>query len=276
MPLIAIIPIGAFVILFPPLRIFILLPLRRYKTDVPILMYPKFTQIDPTDLPEPFRATFEETARSLVALNFSAAMHARKQSANQNIETYHSAWVCPEHGCSAHLYLGRIIASSNGRQSCDLLFVNEFDDGTCVFTTNQSLPTLAQDRNWRIVHWPEMRNLSLLFDFHLKRVASYRGRCQSLLVSKDRMNEHARQWHNRAMDLSVNAGFYWSDNQDGVYRLTLRGAFVTTCRMVWPLGPFRRRMESARLRAELAAVGMPTRRSSSSLSKEPGFPITPA
>jgi hypothetical protein len=99
-----------------------------------------------------------------------------------------------------------------------------------------------------------------------------------VLVSKTEMKSHAKLWHRRAMEPSVAEGLYDIDEMSRLYRLTVHGARVTALRSRWPLKGFRAAAEARKLRAELAAVGMPIDRlkQTSSLVKEPGFPVTPA
>jgi hypothetical protein len=261
---------------FDFIRLFIFVPKQRMRTEF-TLTDPEYTDIEPDQLSASVRQQFEEVARQLAALGFSAAMHARKRSAMQNIESYHSAWVCPEHGSSAHLYLIRVTVRAKIVQTSDTIFVNELDDGSCVFTTNQHPVTVPEDPGWRILHWPELRNLPALFEFHLKRVARYaRGR-SSVLVANEQMKAHARAWHRRAMEPSVRAGYYTIDEMAKLYRLTFYGAFMTTLRSRWPVKPLRLAAEARRLRFELVAVGMSDYRPkiNASIAKKPGFPLSP-
>jgi hypothetical protein len=259
------------------LRLLILLPIQRSRTEF-VLTDPEYVDFEPGKLPAYFQAPFKQTAEALASLGFAAAMHARKRHATQRVESYHSAWIAPELGCSAHLYLIRITGSAATVQTSDVIFCNEFEDGTCVFTTNQSVHGLPEDSRWRIIHWPDMRNLRALLDFHLKRVAHHAEGRRSVLVSKTEMKSHAKMWHRRAMEPAVAEGLYEIDEMARLYRLTIRGARLTSHRARWPLKGLRAAADARKLRAELSAVGMSTDllKQTSSLVKEPGFPVTPA
>jgi hypothetical protein len=135
-----------------------------------------------------------------------------------------------------------------------------FADGSAILTNNAPLasafaPVASRD----VLRCPGVVSLSLLFKIHRARVESSPKVNEPRLVpDEDAPEEFVPTMIQRELESQVGAGYMQRDDAAGVYRPTLKGAFL----MVWaelpPMKQIRTTRESNRTAERLRLLGFDT------------------
>jgi hypothetical protein len=142
------------------------------------------------------------------------------------------------------------------RQDVVLAFQSLLHDGAEVTTENSPLPSGFPPRPEVTVFWlPEIRDARQLYLVHEQ------ARDGVGLGKKRRALGHdavvfLSEGANRVNIYRIQIGYYFLDETNNVYRLTWKGAFLTTCRFLRPTARFYRAWRRHQTRKRLRKLGV--------------------
>jgi hypothetical protein len=236
------------------IRLYIALPLKHRGDPSPVL--PQLVDIDPSNFPPYVAQQFTNIARAFAALGFTAGSHLRMRTMRQGTETYTSAWLAPQQGTSAHFTFVRATTDVVTHDNTSISFCTQFDDGSAIFTGNFDRSIFVPDPKVDIVRWRGMTDPFVLHEFHRKRVERDAGNRGKIVPTPEQTKEHTIYWNDRAMKRQVEAGYYWLDERENVYRRTTKGAFFITWKLLRPWKQLLQAKDERKLRRALRDVGM--------------------
>lgn len=257
-------PVSSFLFLLAlvPIVIWIYLPIFVHSTHW-LGTDPASQPFDPDDLdlPKDVSSNVRAVAPDFERLGFSIVAHLRRSKYHSSdTEAFVTLLMSGEAGQVARV--GTIVLRANGRvnKSMVVSFVTEFTDETVLAT---SFSTLAGATRIGFregsVSFPDRVEVSRLYEVHRAALARYCG--DGIRRDLTRVNpvDYQREVNARELNKLVESGLYYLDIERQVYRLTWKGAFLISWRVLWPAKPIRamrRRSKAARLLREL---GLDTR-----------------
>jgi hypothetical protein len=137
-----------------------------------------------------------------------------------------------------------------------LVFRTEFADGTNVTTSNNNFPTHFPPPGppEHVFTFPQVQDPGRLYEVHQAVVGQFDagslrrdpiGDDPDAYLERSQQREHAR---------FIACGYHYLDEAEGVQRLTWKGAFMGTLKLIWPVRQIRkvwRRWKAARMLHEL-------------------------
>lgn len=237
-----------------PFYLYIILPIRLRRRGA-LSLNVRYEPVELTDLPPDIGRPFFEAAPQLAALGFSALAHVRPiQDKVRESEGINSIWLNSDGSVRAQVT--SIKAEIKHRPPVlrgVVAFATDFTDGTAIVTSNRAVPRILEPLPaYDGVHCPHLGDLSLLHRLHLARVKQSQGARSILDFKPENVIEHVRRERDRLVKAQVSAAYYKLDAQVGVYRKTIRGAFITTWRALWPLQQINYRKQANKLRRVVA------------------------
>jgi hypothetical protein len=211
-------------------------------------------------IPPEAQQAFDTATRGLAACGFRAVGHLRAagQLAGGGVEDSHiSVWVNEREGDVANVIAVR--ASSAMGRICDpvVAFAKRFTDGSSVTTSNSRSATIfPADASADGITCRDCWDFEKLYAVHRARAARLQAGRRIAPLPKD--GEAAAFMHAdyiRDLDRVTRAGYYSFDSGRPGYRPTLKGAYIMTWRLLWPLKQLRRRERDRRADAALRALG---------------------
>jgi hypothetical protein len=147
--------------------------------------------------------------------------------------------------------------AASGIKTSLLVFLTEFADGTKITTSNNDFPSYLPppEKPVHVFTFPRVRDPRRLYKVHQTVVGQLdegSPRRDPIEDGPDAYLKRAQQAENARL---LASGYGYVDEADGVQRLTWKGAFLTTLKMIWPVRQIRklwRRWKSARMLHELS------------------------
>ncbi|HEX8843594.1 MAG TPA: hypothetical protein VF791_03070 [Pyrinomonadaceae bacterium] len=135
-------------------------------------------------------------------------------------------------------------------------FSTDFSNGVEVLSNNgqQAVPHKAVPE-LKLFRFPEVHNPRVLYQLHRRLCARHAQGAESIipadgaetfLLSYGTVKEVRRQ---------AEFGYYYLDEKADLFRLTLKGAFLMTWKMAWPVGSLRKALMKSRARATMRSLG---------------------
>jgi hypothetical protein len=143
-----------------------------------------------------------------------------------------------------------------------IAFSTEFADGTEVVTSNSPVisPFPSKRPPYHGFAFPDIRDARRLLEIHRALVRRFQaGRIRIDPVSADPDEYYRSRDFRLPMARHVDLGYYYRDELAGVQRPTLKGAYLMSWRLLWPVKPIRaalRRSKAQRLLRELESESM--------------------
>lgn len=138
---------------------------------------------------------------------------------------------------------------------CVLEFYSEFEDGSDMSTVNGPSAQVFYDSPKKLtLRIPHMKDAAGLYHIHSLYVAKQHK--MPVLPKPGDELDHLVESVRKALAQQAELGYYFLDEKAGQYRLTWRGAFRTTWRMLWPLKQIieqRQQQKGRRIAAEALA-----------------------
>jgi hypothetical protein len=253
--------IVAFLLALPILLRYLVVPLiarsKQFHEASPI-----FRPIELPDLPEEIALTFHEAARALAAEGFVAVAHLTALSKLVNGERYISMWKHPI-GDSAAVTAIRSFRRTGGvRITTTINFTTRYTNGQEIHTHNRRTPPVFEPNpEIDAVNFYDIADVCRLWRLHQMRVMRANLRLDRKPfptpgTEVQMMIERIRD----GLNYQSSRGLMHFDPAIDGYRYTIRGAYIMTWRLLWPLKQLRhRQMEqiSNTLLKELEPVGPP-------------------
>jgi hypothetical protein len=211
-------------------------------------------------IPPEAQQAFDVATRGLAGCGFRAVGHLRAagQLAGGGVEDSHvSLWVNEREGDVANVMAVR--ARSAMGKTCDpvVAFGRQFTDGSSIATTNRSSATIfPADPTTDSITCCDCWDLEKLYAVHRARAARLQAGRRIAPLPRD--GEAAAFMHAdyiRDLDRVTRAGYYSFDSNRPGYRPTLKGAYIMTWRLLWPLKQSRPRERDRRADAALRELG---------------------
>lgn len=228
----------------------------------------RYQRIWLNSIPVEAQNAFDVATRGLASCGFRALAHltAAKQS-NLVEDSYISIWANPATGDSAQVIAVRS-RRPDGTYRCEPLvtFRREFGDGSKIITTNSRSPSVFPvDPAAHTIVCRDCWDFALLYAFHHARAERrHPGQRGRLLpecpngVGADGRDATIDAFHAETMaDMQrvTDAGYFFFDESANAYRPTVKGAYVMTWRLLWPLKQRRMRQRAAAADRELRDMG---------------------
>lgn len=155
---------------------------------------------------------------------------------------------------------GYFVANQQGefyRETWTVVIRTRFTDGTEISTASSPSPSIFPvDRRQDFINPYWIKDGRLLYAIHRARVErSGRAADPRVLPEPGQEQEFLRAEHRRELGRVADAGYLWLDEPAGLYRMTLKGAYIMTWRMLWPLKPLRSAARRRKARRELLRLG---------------------
>jgi hypothetical protein len=236
--------------------VYLLLPLRTRRTFWNKV--PEIREVDPdtAELPPGLAEGYRATAEALVKLGF----------------TERGLYFLDKPTRLANSYLG-LFANSSEQTVCRWIFIvtpyrtiapvvgfaTRFANGQEFATSNSSIPVnhpLPKTRDG--LAFPGLKDLARLLRLHNRRIAEKGEFSSRVSVLAGDPVESIRTLMTEEMNQNVKSGYYWFETSTGLYRFTLKGAYLTSWKYLWPWGLVRiwkRRWIASRMIRKLEASG---------------------
>jgi hypothetical protein len=249
---------------------------------------PQYHPFDLAQMPADSQEAFHHAARHLAALGFTAAGHLRQGSVTAHIvDSYISVWTNVRSGDIAQVIGVRTRRPEGGfRPSPLVTFRRKYADGTWVATSNSTSATwFPRNPSGDSITIRGTRNLPRLFQFHLARVKRADDRrngprpaLRALPQASDLIPWMLREW-NEEFEFYQRIGYRRLDQAAGAWCPTLRGAFLSTWRLLRPWKQINfalRDRRADRQSRELGFGGLHEFRSAPAAMPPSAFPIVSA
>jgi hypothetical protein len=227
----------------------------RRRNTVPIS--PAFQEFDPAAVPDGLAGVVRDIFSQLAALGFRAIGNLRRENFNRIVgENYLSVWVHDANADTARIIIA-LLRSVARFHLPTVVFIRHYADGSRLVTSNKTTPQVFPIRdNVDAAAVPGVRDLSKLYAFHRARLRQAgekptapmpdrQGACAYVVEDMtDQSMHHAR------------AGCFALDPAAGVWRLTLKGAYLMTWRALWPWKQLIRRRQQRELVRQVRELGL--------------------
>jgi hypothetical protein len=221
---------------------------------------PRYANLDLTACPREVSALIEQCASVLTEQRFSVVNHLwRPDNAGpRGSQSYVSMWANSATGDSTHIIIVHAKTPVGFSIKNTLVtYRREFTDGTTIATANSLTPGIWPDDPLKdTVVCRGLNDLNRLYDFHIRRCArDQNGRVAEVPTEGEGASylvDENRRTFQRLMPL----GYYTFDARNNRYIPTLRGAFLMTWRLLWPLRGIRRRARIKRANAVLSQFAL--------------------
>jgi hypothetical protein len=241
---------------------YLLVPLRHW--GKPHLRDAPLVEADIATMPARVSAYMARAARQLVPLGFSAAANLRAPEHSPGSDGYVSVWLNEAEATSVQVIVVWHEGSRRRTESFVTTFLTEFGDhdrvvdgGAVSTSSTPHVSVFAPHPRSDFVRWPAMNDLATLYRLHRFRADGVAPREKRWIPPRDGIVAYLHHQAERMLRFQVEAGYYWFDPRMNTYRPRLRGAFMMTWSLLWPLRQRADRANEAKLRRDLAAAGMP-------------------
>lgn len=237
----------------PALVLYVVVPLvmrvtYRHSAD------PRFEQVGADDFPPELTDFFARVAGSLAAHGFEPAAYVRRVDARVNTET------------RAFLLINEATKESAVASDCVSLdpavrahqrlveFCTDYVNDETVCTHNSPAAFLFKPRpSKRLYRFPSVQNPAALYGLHRRLVALRPEPAERFIPTKGTEYLHVTHAVEKSNRRQEELGYVYPDG--GVYRLTLKGAFMMTWPLLWPLKQVRESLARRNAAALMRSLG---------------------
>jgi hypothetical protein len=219
---------------------------------------PAYQPVDPATLTPEMREFFDSVAGRMRGLGFEVATFLG-----------HPRSVVPGIYSAEALLVNRatddlavvIVTHGGSTRSLVYAFRTDFSDGSRVSTgVNPGIGVFPRSPEDVGETFAFVDDVALLYEAHRRLIARH-GLADRPRRPAPRAGEEAdyHQWDwQRSMRWPLVRGYHWLDERAGVYRMTWKGAFLMTWKLVPPIKPWRIALRDRRARRTWRKLGMPT------------------
>jgi len=136
-------------------------------------------------------------------------------------------------------------------------FCTDFSDGTEISTNNGQQPSIHKvNSEMKIFRFPDVFNPNLLYRIHRRLCANLAPGVEPVLPT-DGM-EVFRLSYGTVKEIKKQAefGYYYLDEQKGVFRPTWKGAYLMTWRLAWPVSSIIKARMKSSARQTIKSLGL--------------------
>jgi hypothetical protein len=215
---------------------------------------PEFLSFDLSELPPEIAGAFQAAARQLAAMGFTAVGHVTRRDPQLNSQSHVSVWSHAQHRniCQVIAVRTRVIVSTL------VTFRQEYRDDESIITSNtKSSGVFPKDPKQDTVTCSGVDDLVLLYRLHRARVVELSQQRTPQMPAGGQAHQYmAAEWK-RTFTRLCNAGYYRLTDDGQRYVKTVKGAYIMTWRMLWPLKQLRLWARDRRAERELRRHGLP-------------------
>jgi hypothetical protein len=132
----------------------------------------------------------------------------------------------------------------------------DFTDGSSIAVSTERFPRpILPDPRGRHIRLPEIWDLALLWEVHRRWVQRDAGERDAQVTGRGQLREYIVRDNWASLTRMVAAGWCWLNPQDARYYYTIRGAFLTIWRQLWPLRQWRDRRDRREAEQLLRSLG---------------------
>lgn len=204
--------------------------------------YPNFKRIEIEKIPDYLHTFFEQNEHVLLDLGFKAieSIYVQDNAATdgdtkiQNFVKFFVNRSTKDMAMLTHIRTGHI-------QNTYLEFSSEFSNSALIDTNNtEEIGVLRQDPLTQRHQFPKIRDPRVLFRIHTYLTEQIQTKTVLKIIPKEG-NEisYISQSMPKTLEKQVKFGYLYFDQISGLYRPTLKGAFIMTWKLLWPCSRFR-------------------------------------
>lgn len=197
---------------------------------------PNFEPIDFECLPPTASGYFDKTAKELGDEGFTTVAFLRQTNINENSTLYLTILKnksTKDMACILDLTAQVKHIVTNHQK---LTFCTEFVDQEVITTSNFNLPTVFKKLPEIKQHkFPSVRDPKYLYKIHLRLVARADSGRAKYLPSDGMDVFYLSQSEAKIMQKQVDKGMFYLDEENNVFRPTLKNAFSMVWKLGWPL-----------------------------------------
>ncbi len=241
-------PVICLVILAAP---FLLAPVVvRFSSKYPAR--PEYKSIDPTPPDFPYESSlyFDDIVNRMSGEGFDLVGYYFQENPDLGLKNYLAMF---KSNCNHDRALAIMVFRQKGNalknsNKC-LEFSTRFTDGAEVNTANSTAPAIFKIAPHRTsVQLEGVDSPKLLYEIHRSMVEDHDGETMEP-PGEDDPAVFLEKVSTKVMNEQVDAGYYYIDEAAGVYRPTLKGAFIMTWKLMWPFKSIIRSRKNARTKA---------------------------
>jgi hypothetical protein len=211
---------------------------------------------DDGQTPEPVRASIRVLKPKVEALGFRTVGNYSSRDERLNSIVYLTLFENRETSQTARLFTLDVLSPRSPRRETTLLFHTEFADGTRLATGNSASGTLTPRVRVRkgTAAFPQCRDPEKLYEIHQAALARFAGDALRRPPSMTEPLEYLRSFAYEQTLKQVETGYYYLDEESGVFHHTWKGAAMKALRLGWPgkqVYNFLRRRRAERLLKEM-------------------------
>jgi hypothetical protein len=210
------------------------------------------------DLNETARQGIARAVRDLIPLGFVVVANFKQVRTMASADVIQVLLVHREHGNVGLGHFGGLWTGQRYLQAWTLAFSTRLTSGAMLRTFASKNPT-AFPENPRIdsLNIPWLTDGRMLYAVHRARVEQWDrpGGGDVVLPSPGREREHLLEAIHRQHQWMVDIGYHRPDPATGVYVRTLKGTYLLSWRLLWPLKGMRLRARERRARRALRELG---------------------
>jgi hypothetical protein len=233
-------------------------------------MRPDFEPFDPDrqDLPAKIRGFFDGVTSELSGAGFAVAGYlfhvSRIFGPDDDTQTHvHSLIAVMENPATQESAMAMVNYAQSRAETVpkitesSVILTTRFGDGGRVATTDSStLSAFAPQPDVTAAWLPRTVGLARLLRVHRHLTERFGGRAKvSRPAEEDLTSSILRDW-TETLAHQAELGYFWHDEEGGVYRPTWKGAVLMTWKLLWPWSSIQRVLRKRQARRLLREVGV--------------------
>ncbi len=213
---------------------------------------PDATVITLWDLPIKIRDYFMTTSTRIQGLDFDEPVYLHLSDLVPNVSADFTIHPDSRRGDMAGTFVFWKEETGEKKMAVQYIeFSTRFNDGRSVITNNNSqLATYPEIPEKTVYSFPDVIDPQKLFRLHcllLDRKPNQTGKVAP--PDRDRIIEHMNEYFHTEGDRKVEMGLLYIDREKDAYRPTIKGAYLMTWSLLWPVTSIRRALIRRRARS---------------------------
>lgn len=218
---------------------------------------PGFDRVGPDAFPPDMQGFMRQIAGRMASQGFEPSAYLRKVDAASGVVAHLMSLTNEATRETAGVLSVRSSKSAARAPKTHVEFCTEFVSGEEIATHNCSFAFIMKPHPMkRMFRFAEVKDPLMLYALHRQVVERHRPRSEPFVPTRGTEHLHAAHGYEKSMKRQEEFGYLYLDAAGGAYRPTLKGAYLMTWKLVWPVKQLREtfaRRGAAALRRTLAA-----------------------
>jgi hypothetical protein len=214
-----------------------------------------FDRLSPDAFPPDMGGFLSQVTGRLASQGFTPSAYLRKIDAASGVVA-HAMTLTNEATRESAAVIGVRSSKTPARAAkLHVEFCTEFVSGEEISTQNCSFAFITKPHPMRQqFRFPEVKDPLMLYGLHRQVVERHRPRSEPFVPTRGTEHLHAAHSYEKGMKRQEAFGYVYLDAASGAYRPTLKGAFLMSWKLVWPVKQLRE--SSAKRKAAELMRGM--------------------